>query len=740
MPDTPPQNIEKANVLLTKAYAQRSIDLQDSILLAKTALQISRNHNDKPLLARSLNQLGLYSMINSDYNDAIKYAKEALFIYKTIGDQNGVADSKYTMGSIHYKTDNYHQGLICLIEAMRIYKKCNDYRNQSKVGKAIGTAYEYIGDQSNAFTSYKDAIKNARKVGCINLESNVYNNLSGLLLKKNKTRYALRMIEHSIVLKKQSGDTRGYGFALYGRGKIHFALGDYKNAEIDFLKAIATYNKVIEIVGACMAYNKLGKLHYKVGDLKKAELIIIKGLNLSITYNISITKIKGYHQLYLIYKKGNQIKKAFKYLELYLEEKEVMMNTQTQQVMENYNLINKTNELENEALLQKEKQKSIDKKNNDDLKAVKLQQEFLSVMSHEIRTPLNAMTTIVSILEDQVFGENKRLLNSLEFASNNLISIVNDVLDFSKLDSKKTALELDNTHFDTFCNNITNLHSTLAHSKGLKLTLNNNIPTTQNYLIDQTKLTQIISNLIGNAIKFTQKGHISFNVTLEQETPKHDTILISIADTGDGISKKDLAEIFNSFAQIKPVMTRKQGGTGLGLAIVKKLVQLHNSEIQVKSKVHEGSEFYFQIQLEKAAPIISEIKPELHLLKDKVILLVEDTLMNAILITKVLSKWGVKTEHAINGKVAVEYSKKTKYDFILMDLHMPEMNGIDATQLIAKKDNLNSTTPIFAITADVMTTKNNKTHSDLFADVLWKPIEFEKLYLALSNVHQTRLQ
>ena len=180
-------------------------------------------------------------------------------------------------------------------------------------------------------------------------------------------------------------------------------------------------------------------------------------------------------------------------------------------------------------------------------------------------------------------------------------------------------------------------------------------------------------------------------------------------------------------------MTKKQGGTGLGLAIVKELVKLHDSVIKVKSKEQKGSEFYFTIQLERVAPMVAKPKPIFNQLKNKRILLAEDTVMNATLITKVLSKWGIKTEHAVNGKVAVEYAKNKIYDFILMDLHMPEMNGIDATKLIRAESNFNKNTPIFAITADVMTTKNNKAHAKLFNDILWKPIEIEKLYQAIAK-------
>jgi len=731
---------EKVNLLLNSAYSKRSNNIQQSIALAQNALQLSKELNDTSLIVKSLEQLSFFYMIISDFVNSKKHAKEAIIHYTAINNELGIANTKYTIASIHYKTDNYHKGLIYLIEALKIYKKHNKFKNISKVEKAIGTAYEFIGDYSNAFTYYKHAVRNAQKAKCISLEANALNNLSGLLVKNKKYNAAMKMITHSMKLKKQSGDARGYGFAIYGRGKVHLALGDYKNSEIDFLQAIDTFNQVIEVIGACMVYNKLGRLYYKINDLQKSKETVLKGLELSVAYNLSMTKVKGYHLLYKIYKRKNKIKKSFKYLELYLSEKEATMNTQTKHVMENYNMINKMNVLEKEALHQREKQKIIDKKNKGEQQALKLKQEFLSVMSHEIRTPLNAMTTIASILEDQVVGENKKLLKSLQFASNNLINIVNNVLDFTKLDAKKTVLEEDNTNLNNLCNYIVNLHSNVAKQKGLELVLINTIPKTRNYLLDETKLTQIISNLISNAIKFTEKGKVILTLKLKKEEEKQDTILISIKDTGEGISKENCKKIFTSFSQIKPVMTRKQGGTGLGLAIVKKLVKLHQSRIYVKSKEQEGSEFYFTLQLEKTTPTPAANKPIFEQLKDKKVLLAEDTIMNAILIKKVLLKWGVTTEHVANGKIAVEYAKVKKYDFILMDLHMPEINGIDATKLIkSNKDNINSNTPIFAITADVMTTQN-KEYTGLFNAILWKPLDIEKLYKALTTNKTLQLE
>ncbi|WP_452598886.1 tetratricopeptide repeat protein, partial [Pontimicrobium sp. MEBiC01747] len=580
------QSTDTIKLLLEDAYYERTSNIENSIKTANRALKMSKALGNNVYIGKSLNQLALYHMIISDFEQSKNYSKEAISYFSPINDEQGIADANYSIGSIHYKTNNYHVGLKYLLESLRIYRKYNDFPSQSKVEKAIGTIYEYMGDHDNAFKSYKSSIKIARKIPDLNLETNVCNNLSGLLLKKKRPKYAMQVIEHSIKSKKLTNDIRGLGFAIYGRGKVFFAIQEYEKAKADFLTAINIHKDTIENLGASMGLHKLGVLYYKLGRLEEAIDVLEESLQLSLKYNISMIKIKNYHILYLIYKQNGNTEKALKYLEIYLSEKEAVINTQTLKVMEDYDLINKMNKLENEAELQRVKQKNIDKKNRAEKRSVALKQQFLSIMSHEIRTPLNAITTIVSILEKKVKGENKELLDSLQFASNNLINIVNDILDFTKLDSRKAKLELDNSNLYKLCNKIANLHLNVAQSKGLDIVLENNISENQNYLIDETKMTQILSNLINNAIKFTDKGGVTISAELIEEQESYDVIKLSVKDTGEGILEKDITEIFESFSQVKPIMTRKQGGTGLGLAIVKRLVKLHGSQIKVKSKEH----------------------------------------------------------------------------------------------------------------------------------------------------------
>jgi len=730
----PQKKIDQINLLLKRAHSSRTNNLPKSIKLAEEALDISREIDNKPLIGKCLNQLSLYYMIISDFEESNKKSYEAISYFKELKDERGIANAKYNIASVHYKTDNYHLGLMYLIDVLKIHKKHKDYHNQSKVEKAVGAIYEYIGDSYNAFKSYKSSIKAARKVGDKNLESNVFNPLSGLVLKNhNKKKIAMDMIIHSIALKQETNDVRGLAFAIYGRAKVYSAIGEYEKAEADFEDAIRIHTEMGENMGLAMALRKLGVIYLKTGLLDKANKTVDKSLKLCLKYDMSMIKIKNYYILYLIAKKQKNDLKALDYLEIYLKEKEAVINTQTLKVIENYELIKEMNVLENEAAIQEEKQKIIEKKNSDEKETIRKKQEFLSIMSHEIRTPLNAITTTVSLLKDQVSEKNKELFDSLQFASGNLITIVNDVLDFTKLDVNKAIIETHNTNFDKLCLSIINLHKSHAANKGLELILKNDIPNTRNYLIDQTKISQILSNLISNAIKFTNSGEIELNTQLIKSNTSNDTIKFSVKDTGEGISKANAPHIFDSFPQIKPITTRKQGGTGLGLAIVKQLVELHGGKMTVKSTLGKGSVFHFTIQFKRVNQNIVSVKNNYTALQGLTALVAEDTPINAMLIKKVLFNWGMNVDHVINGIKAFEAAKNKKYDFILMDIHMPEMNGFEATKQIKSLPNLNSQTPIFAVTADLLA-QEHEQHADLFNDLLWKPLEIDKIYSALSLV------
>lgn len=718
--------------ILEEAYAGRGHDLNLSIELANKALDMSRQINNIDLIGKSLTRLSLFYMIQSEYTRSVSMAEEAIKYFEELGDERGIADARYSIASNYYKTDNYHLGLIYLINCLTTYRKFNDYHNQSRAQKSLGAIYEYFGDQKNAIKSYEGAIEAARLAKDLSLESNAYNPLSGIYLKQNKIKESRDLIERSIAMKNQTGDIRGLAFCFYGLGKIYMKTGQYELAEQELQKSSAIHENVGEKLGLGMAYHRMGDLYMRMGRLDDARAILKKAIDLSVQYNIVIIKFKCDQLLYLIHKQEGNTLKALEYLELYLQQKEGVINTQTLQIIENYELITRMESLEKEARAQKEKDEIIKKKELAEQSA-RLKQDFLSTMSHEIRTPLNAVVTITSLLKDRSDEEEQKLLNSLKYASNNLLLIINDILDFTKLDAGKMQLDIQPCNFLTLLENIRCIYENMAIDKGLKLNLDVDKTIAQSYELDETKLSQILGNLLGNAIKYTEEGQIDISVRKIKSDKTTDYVRFSITDTGVGIPETSFNEIFESFSQPKSITTRKHGGSGLGLAIVKKLVELHNSKIHVNSVVGKGSDFYFDILLKRVGTTVAKTIAQPDKLINKTVLLAEDNLINAMVARKLLSNWGIQTEHAKNGLEAIAKSQVSRFDFILMDIHMPEVNGFDAAKEIKTSLNLNSSTPIFALTADI-TAEHQDEYTGFFASFLRKPIEIDKLYNTLANM------
>jgi signal transduction histidine kinase/CheY-like chemotaxis protein len=733
--ENPLQPDDKAHVtlLLDEAYVCRTNNLKRSTDLAQQALAISRQLNDKHLIAKCLSHYALFLMIRGEYEQALTLSADAIELFEGLNDEKGIADAKYNIAGVYYKTNNYHLGLVNLVDCINTYRKYNDYHNLARSHKSLGTVYEYFGDEKNAIQTYEDSIAAAKIAGDLNLESNAYNPLSGIYLKKQNIQKASELIEMSIDIKRQTGDIRGLAFAYYGRGKVFTAQKRYSEAERDLNESIKIHIEMGETLGLGMAYHKLAQLYVETGQLSKAKEILQKGLSYSTEYHITMVKFKCYHLFYEIFKLEGDPVSALNYLELYLKERESVINAQTLKVIENYDLINKMEAVKKEAQLQLEKAEIIEKKNHAEQVAI-VKQEFLSTMSHEIRTPLNAVITIASLLADTIDKEEQELINALRLASNNLLLLINDILDFTKLEAGKTNLEIRQTNFKLLLGNIKKTYDSLAREKGLKLDIVISEGVADSYEMDETKLAQILGNLITNAIKFTYFGEVEVLIDRLGTDVCTDEIRLTVRDTGIGIPADYLQDIFESFSQPPSITTRKQGGSGLGLAIVKKLVTLHGSDIVVNSTEGIGSSFHFDLKLKRTdRPKITSSKLS-DTLQGKNLLLAEDNVINAMVICKLLSNWKIKVVLAKNGLEALEKSKEQAYDFILMDIHMPEMDGFEATRnIITTSDNPNCKTPIFALTADV-TAEYQKEYHSYFNGFLRKPVELDKLHEALTGV------
>jgi signal transduction histidine kinase len=364
---------------------------------------------------------------------------------------------------------------------------------------------------------------------------------------------------------------------------------------------------------------------------------------------------------------------------------------------------------------------------------------FLSTMSHELRTPLNSVIGMSELLlKDSLSNEQTENLKILKFSAVNLHSLINDILDFNKLGSDKLDLEAIPVSLYELMNDICSGLRFLAKQKGVDFVLDIDETLADRRIVtDPTRITQIIYNLAGNAIKFTEQGTVSVCLKVLSIDNDNLNIRFSVIDTGIGISADKQEAIFEPFTQASSSTTRNFGGTGLGLAIVKRLLVLFNSSINLESAPGDGSTFVFDIsfKLDKE-PIDTNLAgfvPDYDLSGLK-ILVAEDNLMNRLLMTKVFANWNNEAVFALNGREAIDKMISDEYDVVLMDLHMPVVDGYEAARAIrAISDPVKSSVRIIALTASVSANLHDKIKDAGIDDYVQKPFKLNELYCKLKN-------
>jgi signal transduction histidine kinase/CheY-like chemotaxis protein/HPt (histidine-containing phosphotransfer) domain-containing protein len=365
--------------------------------------------------------------------------------------------------------------------------------------------------------------------------------------------------------------------------------------------------------------------------------------------------------------------------------------------------------------------------------ALQVKENFLANMSHEIRTPLNSILGFTNLLtKKQLDADSTEFVVSIQSAGENLLAIVNDILDLSKIDAGMMRIVVNPFSVRGLLHSIETLFGEKVKEKGLTLTsrIDPEIPDT--LIGDATRLTQIMVNLIGNALKFSDQGVISIDVQAEKISQEMINLRFTVTDRGIGIGKEKLESIFERFSQAEDSITRNYGGTGLGLSIVKKLITMQNGEIQVASQAGKGTSFKFFIPYQIAPEqITAETDPDLNILKNSMnlsvkILVVDDNAMNQSLMKHLLTQWNTSFDIVSNGISAIENLKQNNYDLVLMDIQMPEMDGYTAAGII--RERLGLQIPIIAMTAHAMAGEREKSLSHGMKEYISKPINERDLF------------
>lgn len=370
---------------------------------------------------------------------------------------------------------------------------------------------------------------------------------------------------------------------------------------------------------------------------------------------------------------------------------------------------------------------------------LKLKEAFLENMSHEIRTPMNAILGFTDILSKGNLGKiENEYVAIIKSAGKNLLHIINDILDFSKLNANMMIFEERVTKLNNDVNSVVNLFLPKAKEKNIVLSYKHDENIPEKIMTDPVRLVQVITNIVGNAMKFTEKGSISIVSSVIAETADHITIQFDIEDTGIGISKDKLKKVFTRFEQ--EAGSRKYGGSGLGLSIAKHIVESLGGKISVRSVVGEGSVFSFYMPFKKYH---GQKKKHVIRVYDEVlkterinILLIEDNHFNIKLIHEIFSKYNVQLDSVENGAAGIQKLINQQYDIILLDIELPDITGYEVAKTVRKQ---NISTPILALTAHAFAGEEEKCIAVGIDDYLSKPINTDLLFRKITQLTKTHI-
>ncbi len=704
----------------------------------------------KTYLADAINNNGYAKFNQGDNTGALIDYFESLKIREELGYQRGIASSYNNIGSVFQKQGELNR-------ALDYFQKSYDLRVQNGEKGGIAQSLNHIGeihkikkDFDTALDYMQQSLVSFRNIGAVAGEAEVLQDISEVYILEGKYDLARSNIEESIYHFNQINSTHGLLGSSVMLGKIEIELKHYQEAIKIGIKSLKIAEKNEFIDSKIYIYELLNKAYEAVGNAPMAYRFYKAHIELRDSLSNPKTQNNVLEQEFQ-YENGKKEAERLAEQERKDTRAQNIRNTLLASclvlflfagVLINRNYIRKiANEelAEKNAIIEQEKQRAEESEH--------FKSQFLSNISHEIRTPMNAILGMSDLLSNtKINTQQSTYVNAIKKSSENLLLIINDVLDFSKLEAGK--VELESIPFKP-ADVIEDVYNTLkfkAEEKGLEFKIVIDEQTAPILMGDNFRLYQILMNLVGNAIKFTEKGSVSIEIEVMQDNSNKQMIRYLVRDTGIGIDAEKIASIFNSFQQAEHDTARRFGGTGLGLSISQQLVKLRNSEIKVQSEVGLGSVFYFDI----AYPIASEedfskYDAEHHQVepsdfKNLRILLAEDNEYNQIVAVESLIRHlkHCEIQVANNGNEVITLLERNEYDVILMDLNMPEMNGYEATEIIRNDfDAKKSQTPIIALTAFAFEEETRALEAGMNAYIT-KPFKINNLLNIIAKLLNTK--
>lgn len=765
------------------AYLQKAVLLADSILLQAPHPDTLQEYHI--LKAQSLRSLGNAYHGKGINEPALEAFYEALEISKSYNDLNGVARAELNIGNVLNREGLYDQALEFFLKAYDKGETIGEKRFMAYAANNIGNVYMNKGDTVQAIKYYQTSIDLKEEINDFRGMINSYNNIGLIYKNRGEFEKSIEYYQISLDLVNQLDHRQGLSMVLNNLASLHVAMAekalhsnDYASRNQNLQKAVDFGERAMIVtreVGSLpressvaeslmRAYRGLRQyeksleyaqlyIHIRDSLFNEEKTAIIAEMQARFETQQQLQEI--HNQQLIIERQEAEFQSQLNQRNLLLvlilflisvtillwiqfrsrKKSSKLINEKNQMLGFAYDELQTTNEelhTTNEELVAQQEiiRENLEKKIAVATQMLEFKQKFMAQISHEIRTPLTGVLGITEAFSKTPLNEEQsRYLEILKYSGESLIGIINDVLDYSKIEAGKLELRTKVFSIKEMLQSSVNLFSQNAKEKvSLELNLPDDMP---EYIeADELRLGQVIRNLLSNAIKFTDKGSVKlFALITEPDAGSGQAMLkVSVKDTGPGIDKSQIGSLFKPFSQLRRDHLRPADGTGLGLSICKEIVEKHGGEIGVISEPGKGSEFWFSVKInvrtkpeESLKKISSSVTPFNRTLK---VLLVEDKEINQRVMKLLLAGMNHKVTLASNGREAITLFRPGMFDLILMDIQMPVMDGMEAAQTLREQYN-NSLPPIVGLSANALEGDREKYIAQGMDEYLTKPFNVD---------------
>lgn len=782
---------DKITLLIQIAQILEPQDSDSALDYLETALRLSKITENKSQEAHTLHLLANFHWMRGEFNESLEFEQKSLKRYSELQDTKGMANALMGIGVAYSEMCMHQPAIDHYLKASDLYSELGDTLSISYVHLNLGASFEEMSDSTSALKHYRTALTLTQGKGSPEDQADILQNIGNTLSNAGDDLQALKYYHKALELYRKNEHSPGLALCLANLAGSLNELDSIARAEVILTEAIERASHYNDFSTLCYAYNQMGSLLNRKRDYTRADGFLAKAWKLAKEKDYA-TELRDN----LCYRSewhhatGNHLQ-AYITQSQYIEFKDSLEKSNHLGTINNMSLVYETEQRDRQIkILQTEKERDallVEKKNmamavsgilmlmitgaaggvwqayrkkrslaekleakqleltriNAKLEeekrhaeqAGKAKSEFLSMMTHELRTPLNAVVGIANLIDENNGNTlKKESVKTLKIASGNLLNLINNILDYNKADSGK--FQFENLNFNLAKLLEDTLHPFMLEAAGKRIALNLQISEKLPEVIcgDPARISQVLSNLIGNAIKFTDSGFVKLYAEECEDDAGNPMLRLVVKDTGIGIPRSKHQRIFESFSQAESSTTRKYGGTGLGLAICKQLIEAMGGKIRLESEAGVGASFNVELPLLPYLPDNGNLHNESDLeqrkqeLREREVLVVDDNELNLYVASSILENLGINSRTARSGEEAINLIAHTTFDLVLMDVQMPGMDGYEAAGIMKEKlPHL----PIVALSAGSKEEITTNDTSRVFSAIIRKPFEIDELVLVM---------